>query len=81
MWFAAMQTPTAHSWFARFMSRLQEGSPQVLALLADNPFPEKPPVYVRALLYRYFFTTPEQRAATGNIWQREYLRVYWPPNN
>jgi hypothetical protein len=79
MWFAALEKPAADSWFARFMGKLQEGSPQVLSLLAANPFPGKPPVYVRALLYRYFYTTPEQRAATGQIWQREYLRVYWPP--
>lgn len=79
MWFAALEKPTADSWFARFMGKVQEGSPQVLSLLAANPFPEKPPVYVRALLYRYFYTTPEQRAATGQIWQREYLGVYWPP--
>lgn len=79
MWFAAMEKPAADLWFARFMLKLQEGSPQVLSLLAANPFPEKPPVYLRALLYRYFYTTPEQRVATGQIWQREYLRVYWPP--
>ncbi|MGR8999639.1 MAG: lipase maturation factor family protein [Gammaproteobacteria bacterium] len=80
MWFAALETPTRDSWFARFMLKLQEGSPQVLSLLAYNPFPEKPPSFVRALLYRYFYTTPEQRAATGQIWQREYLGVYWPPS-
>ncbi len=78
MWFAAMEKPAADSWFAKFMGRLQEGSPQVLSLLAANPFPEKPPVYLRALLYRYSYATREQRAATGQIWQREYLRVYWP---
>lgn len=81
MWFAAMETPTAHSWFARFMQKLLEGSPQVLSLLAYDPFPEKPPTYMRALLYRYFYTTPEQRAETGQIWQREYIGVYWPPSN
>jgi hypothetical protein len=59
------------------MGKLQEGSPQVLSLLAANPFPEKPPVYLRAVLYRYSYTSREQRAATGQIWQREYLRVYW----
>ena len=81
MWFAALETPATDSWFSRFMLKLQEGSPQVLSLLAYNPFPEKPPIYVRALLYRYFYTTPEQRAATGQIWQREYLGVYWPPSD
>jgi hypothetical protein len=80
MWFAAMQNPTSNSWFAKFMLKLQQGSPQVLSLLADNPFPEKPPVYVRALLYRYFYTSPEQRKGSGNIWQRDYLGIYWPSN-
>jgi hypothetical protein len=79
MWFAAMESPAPHSWFANFMQKLEQGSPQVLSLLDHNPFPEKPPAYVRALAYRYRYTTPEQRAATGNIWQRDYLGVYWPP--
>ena len=70
---AAMARPEADSWFAGFMSKLQQGSPQVLALLGNNDFAEKPPLYIRALLYRYFYTTPAQRAATGQIWRREYL--------
>jgi hypothetical protein len=78
MWFAAMETPGPDFWFAKFIRRLQQGSPQVQSLLVDNPFPEKPPAYVRALSYRYFYTTPKQRAETGNIWQREYIGVYWP---
>jgi hypothetical protein len=78
MWFAALEAPARDSWFTRFMLKLQEGSPQVLSLLAFNPFPEKPPVYLRALQYRYFYTTKAQREATGQIWQREYLRDYWP---
>lgn len=80
MWFAALSTPAPPPWFAGFMTRLLTGSPQVLALLADNPFPKDPPVQVRALLYRYSYTTPEQRAIDGDIWRREYLRVYWPPS-
>ncbi len=78
-WFDASDL-ASNSWFARFMLKLQQGSPQVLSLLADNPFPEKPPVYVRALLYRYFYTSPEQRRGSGNIWQRDYLGIYWPSN-
>ena len=80
MWFAALSTPQQNPWFGKFMIKLLEGSPQVLSLLAGNPFPKAPPIYVRALLYQYSFTTPEQRAATGNIWRREYLGVYWPPS-
>ncbi|MGR9116063.1 MAG: lipase maturation factor family protein [Gammaproteobacteria bacterium] len=78
MWFAALSTPDQNPWFSRFMTQLSEASPQVLSLLANNPFPKKPPVQLRALLYRYSFTTPEQRADTGHIWRRELLGIYWP---
>jgi hypothetical protein len=77
MWFAAKETPAVNSWFSKFMLRLKEGSPPVLSLLENNPFPGKPPVYVRALLFRYFYASPEQRKATGSIWEREFIRVYW----
>ena len=38
------------------MMRLLEGSPTVLNLLEHNPFPDEPPVYVRARLYDYRVT-------------------------
>ena len=77
MWFQALSSLPKRGWFDSFMRQLQQGSPAVLGLLAYNPFPDRPPVYLRALIYRYRFTTPEQRAATGNIWQRDYPGVYW----
>jgi hypothetical protein len=73
MWFAALQPPSKVSWFNNFMVRLQQGSPSVLSLLDHNPFPNKSPQYVRALLYRYTYSTYQQRKKTGNIWQRQYL--------
>jgi hypothetical protein len=51
----------------------------VLALLADNPFPGEQPKWVRATLYQYRFTTPAERAATGDCWVRERLGPYVPP--
>ena len=42
-------------WFFRFEQRLLEGSPAVLGLLAENPFSDHPPRYVRARLYLYKF--------------------------
>ncbi|NOT11829.1 MAG: lipase maturation factor family protein [Methylococcaceae bacterium] len=79
MWFAAMEKPTTHAWFAKFMQKLQKGSHQVLSLMDENPFRGKPPAHVRALLYRYTYTSPKQRASTGKIWRREYVGLYWPP--
>lgn len=79
MWFAALSgSPQPGGWFERFMQRLQEGSPEVLALLSHNPFPMQPPSYLRAYLYRYTYTQPERRKLTGQIWNRERLRLYWP---
>jgi lipase maturation factor 1 len=78
MWFAALSEPQPGGWFEMFMQRLQEGSPEVLALLAHNPFPKRPPTYLRATLYRYTYTKPEQHKATRQVWNRERLRLYWP---
>lgn len=80
MWFAAIGHPGTRTtyWFPDFMVRLLEGSPPVLALLADNPFPERPPRLVRARLEDYRFTTPAERAATGDWWVRKPLGIYLP---
>ncbi|MGR9085577.1 MAG: lipase maturation factor family protein [Gammaproteobacteria bacterium] len=80
MWFAALERPAKMSWFGSFMARLTEGSSGVLSLLRYNPFSEGPPRYVRARLYRYHFTTPEEREATGRIWRRSLIGMYWPPD-
>jgi hypothetical protein len=77
MWFQALSAKSHGGWFDRFMRKLQQGSPVVLSLLAYNPFPERPPLYLRALIDRYSFTTPEQRIATGKLWQRDNPRLYW----
>jgi hypothetical protein len=78
MWFAALGPPQKGSWFDSFLNKLLQGSPQVLSLLDKNPFPDKPPVYIRALLYRYSYTSHEQRDNNGKTWQRHQGRVYWP---
>jgi hypothetical protein len=76
MWFIPPQSAMDDYWFRQLLRRLHEGSPQVLALLEHNPFPATPPRYIRVLAYQYHFTTPEQRARTGNWWTREYLGVF-----
>jgi predicted DCC family thiol-disulfide oxidoreductase YuxK len=78
-WFAALGDPQQRRWFENFLARLLQGSPEVLALLAGNPFPEKPPRYVRALLYDYRFTNSAKRRATGNWWRRELKGTYFRP--
>jgi hypothetical protein len=79
LWFAALEKPRPDSWFAAFMTRLQEGSPPLLNLLRLNPFPDHPPLFIRAMLYRYDYIRPEIRAETGQTWRREPIGQYWPP--
>jgi hypothetical protein len=51
----------------------------VLALLRRNPFPDQPPDFMRASIYRYSYAIPDERAKSGQIWQRELIGQYWPP--
>ena len=79
MWFAAMSPPEEHPWFAALLTKLLEGDRATLGLLKKNPFPGHPPRSVRALYYRYRFTTPEERGRTGRWWDREPIGMYCPP--
>ncbi len=81
MWFAALGNYQQNPWFGNFCTRLLQGSPDVLKLLAKNPFPGKPPRFIRAELFNYRFTSFTERRATGAWWRREPLGEYMPPNN
>ena len=78
MWFAALGNWEDNPWFRVLVYRLLHGSPSVLALIEHNPFPDRPPVYVRAMLYRYHFTGSPERQASGDWWRRELLGPYSP---
>ena len=66
MWFAALAGDCrSQAWFLAFERRLLEGSPEVLGLLRENPFPQKPPRYVRARLFLYRFTGRRGGGAGG----------------
>jgi lipase maturation factor 1 len=78
MWFAALGSYRENPWFGRLIVRLLQGSVDVSRLLAKNPFPHEPPRYVRAMFYRYRFTTLRERRETGAWWKQEELREYLP---
>jgi lipase maturation factor len=79
MWFAAMSSPDAHDWFAPLLAKLLSGDRATLALLRSNPFPDRPPRFIRALYYEYRFTTPQEHRASGHWWTRELVGVYFGP--
>ena len=79
MWFAALRGSYRNTpWFAHFIEALLQGKPEVLQLLAENPFPEEPPRYVRAVLYDYRFTDIATKRSEGTWWSRELEGLYCP---
>ncbi len=81
MWFVPTQANQQLAWFRQFLHRLKQGSPAVLALLKRNPFPAKPPRFLRVKAYQYRFNTLREKEQTGHWWRRKYLGVfpYIPP--
>jgi predicted DCC family thiol-disulfide oxidoreductase YuxK len=79
MWFAALSEARQNPWFVRLVVQLMHNEPDVVQLLEKNPFPDKPPRYVRADLYQYNFSTPAEHRATGAWWARGYPQTYLPP--
>ncbi|AWZ04251.1 MULTISPECIES: lipase maturation factor family protein [unclassified Streptomyces] len=79
MWFAALSPDYARDWFGPFVERLLAGDRDTLRLIRHNPFPDAPPRYVRARLYRYRFTTWRELRETGAWWHRTLVREYMPP--
>jgi predicted DCC family thiol-disulfide oxidoreductase YuxK len=77
MWFAALDDPQRLPWFSCFLARLLENEPSVTALLKTNPFPDKPPTYVRAQFYDYTYAGSAEHAA-GQWWARRLLGLYFP---
>jgi predicted DCC family thiol-disulfide oxidoreductase YuxK len=77
MWFAALDDPRRLPWFWRLLQRLLENEPSVTALLQKNPFPDKPPAYVRAWFYDYGFADDAAKAR-GMWWERQSLGPYFP---
>lgn len=78
MWFAALGTRRDSPWFAHFVFRLLQNSPDVRALLLSEPFNGKPPKFVRASLYDYQFTNLSELAKTGEWWKRTYVGLFFP---
>ncbi len=81
MWFAALGSVSENDWLLAFAVRLLQGSKSVLGLLETNPFPDKPPLYIRATTFDYHFTTIPERNSSGNWWKRTNPREYLPPTS
>src|SRR3954447_3496830 len=74
IWFAAMASPEEYPWTLHFVWKLLHNDPGTLSLLAGNPFPNAPPHYIRARLYRYRFAPP----GDSTWWKREPIAEWLP---
>ena len=75
MWFAAMASPADYPWTLNLVAKLLHNDPGAVGLFASNPFPGRPPRYVRAVRYRYKFAPP----GSGQWWQRERVDIWLVP--
>ncbi|MDO3644737.1 lipase maturation factor family protein [Mucilaginibacter sp. L3T2-6] len=58
MWFASMSTADQYPWTYNMVWKLLHNDKDAVGLFAGNPFPGKPPRYIRATLYIYNFAKP-----------------------
>jgi len=76
MWFASMASPDEYPWTLNLEWKLLHNDPGAISLFARNPFPGKPPRYIRAVLYRYAFAKPGN--TKGLWWMREKISDWIP---
>jgi hypothetical protein len=61
----------------RLVQRLREGEPELVKLVVwPKVFEKTPPKRIRALKYRYRFSTPEEKQKTGQWMVRSDRQVY-----
>ena len=76
IWFVPGQHPAFMNWFNKFILKLKQGSPEVLALLEHNPFKQRPPKFIRVQVFQYKFTSTKEKQETGNWWKYKYLGLF-----
>jgi Lipase maturation factor len=79
MWFIPLSPAYAGAWFPALLRKLLVNDGDVLRLMRRNPFPDAPPVHVRAVLYRYRYTRRRERRETGAWWHRALIDVLVAP--
>ena len=75
IWFAAMSDYDEHGWLVHLIYKLLIADPSVKPLLELDPFPDRPPRWVRARLYRYRFAP----LGSDAWWERELIGEWLGP--
>lgn len=74
-WFVPFHR-TPEPWVRQLCYRLTQGSPEVVALFAHNPFPEVPARQIRLRLRRYHFATLAAWKSSGHWWKAGETKGY-----
>jgi hypothetical protein len=77
LWFAAMSSIGREPWLVAMIGKLLRGDADLKPLLAVDPFPDAPPRFIRATLWRYEFTRPGDGDPAW--WRRTFVREYLRP--
>ena len=75
IWFAALSRFEYQGWLHRVLIKLFQNDRSVITLLDSNPFPQRPPRFLRGRYYRYIFTDPGE----PGWWKRELIGTYFNP--
>ncbi len=75
LWFVPLSPDYQRRWFLSLTRKLLQGDRAVLALFAENPFPDQPPRFIRASFYRYEFAP----LADHDTWRRWRAGQYLAP--
>jgi hypothetical protein len=77
LWFASLDNWQQNRFVVFAEERLLTGSPSVLELFAGNPFPNAPPMQLRAVVWQYWFSDRDEKRQ-GIWWRRELIGLYAP---
>jgi hypothetical protein len=77
LWFASLESWQENRFVVYCEEKLLTGSPAVLSLFDGNPFPNAPPLQVRAVVWQYWFSDRAEKNQ-GIWWNREMLGLYAP---
>ena len=78
LWFASLGTWSQYPIVPRTEELLLINDSDVLQLFAGNPFPDRPPKMMRAVLWQYWFSTMQEKHTQGIWWRRQLLGTYAP---
>jgi lipase maturation factor 1 len=78
LWFASLGEWMQNPMVPRTEELLLENDRDVLGLFRGDSFGGTPPKYVRAVIWQYWFSTPEEKRTQGIWWTRKNLGTYTP---